>query len=95
MRDDVNKFSFANNVSGRGFPIFSDVPDFANQVVGRRRSGGEADEDDAYSSSVSFLASDSEECEGHAGNAASYRAHRQGSADCRRDAQATKVVFSV
>ena len=68
-------------------------PDFANQVVGRRRSGGEADEDDAYSSSVSFLASDSEECEGHAGNAASYRAHRQGSADCRRDAQATKVVL--
>ena len=94
MRDDVNKFSFANNVSGRGFPFSLMSPaDFANQVVGRRRSGGEADEDDAYSSSVSFLASDSEECEGHAGNAASYRAHRQGSADCRRDAQATKVVL--
>ena len=52
------------------------------------------DADEAYSSSVSFLASDSEECEGHAAGGPSHssRAQRgQGSADCKRDAQATKV----
>ena len=66
------------------------------QVVGRRRGGGgELDEDEAYSSSVSFLASDSEECEGHAGASPYSRARGAGGAggggDCKRDAQATKV----
>ena len=68
------------------------------QVVGRRRGGGDLDEDEAYSSSISFLASDSEECEGHAAGAPAHSSRARGAGgpaaaagDCKRDAQATKV----